>query len=87
MKWHSFFRVREAKRLVGLESASGCYLPRLFPRVPECGSLYEVEDNIGLMVQLKERLETPQYLSLMELHRGQSSTKCASVSTTSQEQK
>ena len=30
-----------------------------FPKVAECSSLGEVEANINMMVQLKERLEAP----------------------------
>jgi hypothetical protein len=48
------FGVREAKRLMGHQD--GVILAN-FPKVAEHGSLCET--IIGLIVQLKERLETP----------------------------
>ena len=58
-KWNEIdFRVREDERLVGLKIHQDGVKPLNFL---ECSSLYEVEVNVNLMVQLKERLETPYY--------------------------
>jgi hypothetical protein len=54
--------------------------------VVECGSFCEIEANIVLMFQWKERLEITfsknnWNISLLEPYRGLSNTKCARVST------
>ena len=39
----------------------GLYIKIVSKRLLECGNLRKIEVDVGLMVQLTERLETPQY--------------------------
>ena len=52
------FKLRDAKRLMGLEVRQDGFQTVYFPREVGCGSFHEIEANVNLLVQLKDRLET-----------------------------
>ena len=57
-KWNEMgFRVQKAKRYMGVEKY--IVMVSKFPWMVECNSFHEIESNIGLMVRLKERQNTP----------------------------
>ena len=51
------FRLQKSKRYMGVEK----YTMKVseLPGMVECNNLHEIETSISLMVQLKERLDTP----------------------------
>ena len=62
-KWNEWneidFKVRVAKKAHGTESTSWWFQTSSFFRVAEFSSHHEIGTNVNLVIQLKQRLETP----------------------------
>ena len=59
-EWNGIsFKVWEANKVNGTERISWWIQTISFSSVAEFGSLHEIEANVNLVVQMKERLEAP----------------------------
>ena len=57
-EWNEIvFEVKEVRKVNGIASTSWWFQINCFSTVAECRNLHEVEANINLVAQLKERLE------------------------------